>query len=112
MSSGQGVVSGHGKVLRDIFVDTFPVMAKGRGLSMQNFTSDIDATTKTVIDALPCLDQQNAKWVGRYDSLSHTDAQHRDLPTEMFDSSIANTGICLRMTGSRTDDQLGRILCY
>lgn len=63
---------------------------------MKDFSSDIDFSSKRRNDAL----------------LAHANSENRDLAAEVANSIIANSGICIWMSRSRTDNELGRVLGY
>ena len=47
----------------------------------------------------------------RSDSLAHTDPQDGDFASEMLDGISTDSRVCFRMSGARTNDQLGGIEC-
>lgn len=63
---------------------------------MQDFSGDVDSSSKSCNDTL----------------LSHTDAQDRDLATEVLDGLAADARIRVRMARARTNDQLSRFRSY
>jgi hypothetical protein len=113
MCTGQGVIPGNGKILRQFGVYAFIIMMEWRCLAMQDLASRADFATVNLINALPIeLISLRSSTRMKRDLLSHTNSQNRNFPSEMFYGISANSRVRLRVTRTRADHQLGRPLRY